>query len=262
VVLVAVLSMAGCTPSAQTPSESSPFWRVAVIDGGIEAVSPDRVRSITRWVARDTWLGTATDGHGDLVANVMLDASDAGARRAVERVDLLDVRVATPTTPPTAASISAGIDRAVAARADLVVIALSAPTDTPELRRSVDRATGRGIVVVASLRNELVGSPSFPADHPAVLAVSSVDPSHRRAPTSPRDGDVSAIGVEVPRSGSTARARPVTGTSIAAASAAGAILGCASPQDTRDQIIALARQDGAQDNRNIPVLRCEGRNTQ
>jgi len=260
IVGVVALSVASCSGDARTlRSIDGSRWTVAIVDSGVASSARTRVRSVATWAADDRWLHEPAGSHGTRIAAVAFGVLGDGESPPERAPDLIDVRTSTPTHPPTPDSIAEGILHAVEAGADLVVVAMSTADDSAALRGAVQLAESRNVVVISSLRNELIGSRSYPADFPTVLAVSSIDDSLRRAATSPRDGDLSDLGVDVPV-GPDDGAPRVSGTSIATASAASAILRCASRADSGLQILGLARASGVEDDRGTPVLRCPERN--
>ncbi|TCL81623.1 hypothetical protein EDF31_11163 [Curtobacterium sp. PhB142] len=251
VAVMTLLSVAGCAHvSDWTPTRSSSDRSIAIVDGGLGSSRKVESSVTSSWTVPGL-PSEPVDGHADLLAAVIGKLGDGAP-------SLLDVRVATPGRPATPDSIAQGVDWAVGRGADVVLIALSSRSDSAALRHALRDAGRNGVLVLSSMRNELVGSSSFPADHESVLSVSSVDEALARAATSPRDGDVSAIGVGVDLGGG----RVVSGTSIAAASAAAAVVRCAQSSASRSDLIRDAQRRGLRDDRGVPVLRCTERNNQ
>lgn len=212
------------------------------------------------WAANPVWLATRPADHGAQVASVALGSSDDAFTLSDNAPDLLDVRVSSAETPATPQSIASGLTHATIRGADLIVVALSTGDDSPLLRQAVQHADTAGAVVVSSLRNELVGTVSYPADYPTVLAISSIDSAARRSITSPRDGDLSDLGVDVLAQTADGRSQLTSGTSVATASAARSIMQCADPDHSAEQVLKLAERSGLKDDRHVPVLRCPERN--
>lgn len=251
VAAMTLLGVAGCAHvSDRTPTRSSSDRSIAIVDGGMGPAAKVQSSMAGSWTVPGL-PSEPVDGHADLLAAVIGKLGDAAP-------SLLDVRVATPGQAATPDSIAQGLDWAVGRGADIVLIALSGRSDSVALRQALRHADHNGVLVVSSMRNELVGAPSFPADHESVLSVSSVDEALARAATSPRDGDVSALGVEV----DLGDGRVISGTSIAAASAAAAVVRCGPPSASRSDLIRDAQCRGLRDDRGVPVLRCTERNKQ
>jgi hypothetical protein len=244
-------SLAGCsTDPMWAPAGEASERTIAIVDGGMTP-------SLGRTDAAHTWIapnlpGESPDGHADLLAAAVLAEFGDGTP------SFLDVRVATPNHPATPDSIAQGVEWAVGSGADVVLIALSSRFDSAALRAALRNADRNDVLVVSSMRNELIGARSFPADHESVLSVSSVDQSGARASTSPRDGDVSALGVDV----DLGPGGEVSGTSIAAASAVSAVIRCAGWPVSRDDLLRDAQRRGVKDDRGVPVLRCTERKNQ
>jgi hypothetical protein len=252
IVAVVVLSssLAGCSSDPTwAPVGEASKRTVAIVDGGMTP-------SLGGADAAHTWIAPnlpdeSPDGHADLLAAVITKFGEGSP-------SLLDARVATPNHPATPDSIAQGVEWAVGRGADIVLVALSSRFDSPALRAALRNADRNDVLVVSSMRNELIGARSFPADHESVLSVSSVDYSGARASTSPRDGDVSALGVDV----DLGSGGEVSGTSIAAASAVSAVIRCAGWPVSRDDLLRDAQRRGVKDDRGVPVLRCTERKNQ
>lgn len=204
----------------------------------------------------DEGVEVSASSHGSRVATIAVGAPTAASRVVASAPRLLDVRVQSSHQPATPEAVARAIEAATGSGADLIVVARSTSIDLPRLRRAVTNADRNGSLVISSLRNEVVGSASYPADYPTVLSVSSTDASDQRSPPSPRNGDVSALGMDVQVIGPGSSAVSLSGTSIAVASAARAILRCTAPGTSRPQVLEFARISGLEDNRGTPVLRC------
>lgn len=259
--IAAVLGLIVCLATPGAPRSESPRrWTVAVVDGGVDRSLRLGAHETLSWAANPAWLATRPADHGAQVASVALGSSDDEFALSEDAPDLIDVRVSSAATPATPQSIASGLTHATVRGADLIVVALSTGDDSPLLRQAVQHADTAGAVVVSSLRNELVGTVSYPADYPTVLAISSIDAAARRSITSPRDGDLSDLGVDVLAQTADGRSQLTSGTSIATASAARSIMQCADPDHSAEQILKLAERSGLKDDRHVPVLRCPERN--
>jgi subtilisin family serine protease len=105
--------------------------------------------------------------------------------------------------------LAKALQAAIGARADIVNLSLSGPSDRL-LGQLIDAARQRGAIVVAAHDRALPGG-GFPASHPGVVAVSDI-----AAP-----GVLSAPGQDIPAPAPHARWELVSGSSYAAAHVSG-----------------------------------------
>ena len=249
---------------------------VAVVDGGIDAQSPDLVRTDGSSVVLKTIQvvkGSPSLVHGTAVAGIIAARANNGIGIAGldQSVELLDVRVVGADGTIDPKDEARGIQLAVDDGARVINLSLGgmrAPgRSDDEYSRveqdAIDYAYSKGAVIVAAVGNS--DAPyryaSYPAALPHVLGVSAVGPDLRTPRFSNRDAiynDLAAPGVEilttVPRdtamSGLSQNAPlgdvvgpdgTVEGTSFAAphVSAAAALLLAANPSLTNDQVMEL-----------------------
>lgn len=164
---------------------------VAVLDTGIDGTHPDlEGRVVDRFDLVDD--GASADGevesldphgHGTHVAGVLAGSGVADDGRAHAGVapgaDLLDVRVMNDHGVGRSSAIIGGIERAVEADADVVLLSIGTAVDgSDEIAESVEWATEQGVVVVAAAGNRggprSIGAPGRPAD---AITVGGIDDS-------------------------------------------------------------------------------------
>ncbi|MBB4149304.1 subtilisin-like serine protease QhpE [Sphingobium scionense] len=194
--------------------------RIAVIDSGVHPDHPhiDAVRLLPGYViAKDG--GDSEDdtadrlGHGTAVTAAIQDqAPDALC---------LPIRVFHDALSTTARALVAAIDRAVAARVDLINLSLGTinPAHGEALAAAADRALAAGILIVAARDNE--GTPCYPGSLDMVLGV-GLDWDCPRDDYRLRDGLVFASGHPRPIPGMAPR-RNLHGVSFAVANMTGMI---------------------------------------
>jgi subtilisin family serine protease len=195
---------------------------VAVIDSGIDASHPDLAGAIVR--SFDAAAGNnAPHAHGTGMAGAI------AARRSVlstaPRVGVLAVRAFSPGSggEGTTFNIIKGIDWAVANGARIVNMSFAGPAD-PRLSDVLDRATKRGIVLIAAAGNAGPNSPPlYPAADRNVIAVTATDIEDRLYTGANRGShiNVAAPGVEILVPAPGGNYQFTTGTSVAAAHVSG-----------------------------------------
>lgn len=151
--------------------------KVAVIDTGADLSHPEFTRRIVvaRNFADQQSESFAADAHGTAVAGLIAadHRDDVGIVGVAPDVELLLLKACWPETPGGRRAIcdsytlALALDFAVAERARVINLSLGGPEE-PILRRLLEEADRRGIVVVAAWpRSE----PRFPASMSSVLAV-------------------------------------------------------------------------------------------
>ena len=221
---------------------------VAVIDTGIDTTHPELKARIAT-VSDFTGFGMSPDRHGTAVAGIIAAESGngIGALGVSPGVSLLGFKACQPESPSSRAArcwtstLAKALNAALASDAAIINMSLVGPQD-PLLERLLDRAASGDKLVVAAAGNDgAAAPPSFPASHPAVLAVTAVDAQgavYSRA-VQGEFVDLAAPGVQLPAP-SPGEDYPavVTGTSIAAAytSGAAALLLAIAPDQSPDDM--------------------------
>lgn len=234
---------------------------VAVLDGGIDATHPALAgRVVGAWRARGLTGGRSV--HGTQVAGIVAGAPTsryAGGLAPAAR--LLDVQVLDAQGRGSAADLAAGLRSARQSGADVVLTSLALEVDEPAVRREVKTLTRGGAVLVAASGNSFTDAPAYPAAYPGVLAVAALDGRGDRLQLSGWAGAVVAVPGEdvwapVPGDGYAA----MTGTSAAAAVAAGLVAACSDHQPLADQQLRASWTSGrvTDAGRARPRLTCPG----
>lgn len=200
---------------------------VAVLDTGVDASHPD-LPSVRPGFDARAGAGNADadpNGHGTHVAGVL--AADGEITGILPAVDVVPVRVLDDAGGGDTADVAAGVLWALEADVDVLVLALGTTEDDPVLAAALDEAQQRGVPAVAAAGNlRLAGDPTvYPAAWGTTVAVAATDVHDAPAAISSTGAwvDVAAPGVAVV-STVPGGAAPMTGTSMAAPFAAGAVL--------------------------------------
>lgn len=145
---------------------------VAVLDTGItEHPQLEQVRLSRTDLVQD---GQPVDGHGTAMASLIAGADPAEGGVA-PAVSLLDIRVADAKGESTTALVAQGILTAVDQGARVINISLGTNADAPVLRRAVEYALERGVVIVAAAGNDQATALAYPAGYTGVVSVAAVD---------------------------------------------------------------------------------------
>ncbi len=196
---------------------------VAVIDSGIDTSHPDLAEAVVR--SFDAAAGNGpSHPHGTGMAGAI------AARRTVlgvaPRVGVLAVRAFDPRTAGgegTTFNIIKGIEWAAENGARIMNMSFAGPSD-PRLSEVLDRASKRGIVLIAAAGNAGPNSPPlYPAADRNVIAVTATDIEDRLYAGANRGNHiaVAAPGVDVLVPAPGGNFQFTTGTSVAAAHVSG-----------------------------------------
>lgn len=189
--------------------------RVAVVDSGVEAGHPDLAGQVAFSQNFVDDKAVPAEGHGTAVAGIIAARADNGAGIAgiAPQARLLALRACWQTinaqTLCTGLGLAKALYAAIQQGAHIINMSLGGPDDRL-LGLLLDQAQARGATIVAALPSS---GGRFPASHPGVLVVGSGPP----LPT----GAVLAPGRDVPATATGGGWTVVTGSSFAAAHAAG-----------------------------------------
>lgn len=152
--------------------------KVAVLDTGIYAVPG--VGGIRQFDLVGGEIGAGDlPVHGTSVASILAGTSAEG-RGVAPGAELLSYRVLDDTGVGDSFTVAQGILEAVDAGARVISMSIGSGGDSAVLREAINHALARNVAVVAAVGNEGVGSVSFPAHYPGVIAVTAVDANGQR----------------------------------------------------------------------------------
>jgi subtilisin family serine protease len=194
--------------------------RVAVVDSQVDARQPDLIGQIAVLRSFVVDHPAQAEEHGTSVAGVIaaIPNNGRGVVGIAPGARILALRACWEAPPASAAvcdslSLARAVDFAIGARADIINMSLSGPSDLL-IGKLLDIAQARGSTVVAAFdRGRADGG--FPASHPGVIAVANEDQPR------PRPGVYLAPGRDVPTTGVGDRWILGNGSSYAAAHVAG-----------------------------------------
>jgi hypothetical protein len=189
--------------------------KVAVVDSAVEVNHPDLVGQVAGSENLVDRPASAGERHGTAVAGIVAARADnqQGIAGMAPQARVLALRgcwqAGDGSTLCSSLGLARALQAAIGARADIVNLSLSGPSDRL-LGQLIDAVRQRGAVVVAAYDRALPGG-GFPASHPGVVAVSDT--------ASP--GVLSAPGKDIPAPAPHARWEVVSGSSYATAHVSG-----------------------------------------
>lgn len=148
---------------------------VAVIDSGIDTEHDELKGSVTDYYNA---LSTPMAAHSHGTAIAALIAGHGKLLGAAPKAKILAIRAFDPkggSAEGTTFGILKGIEWAAAKNARVINMSFAGPND-PAIRRNLDAAYKKGIVLVAAAGNEgPTSAPLYPAAYPNVIAVTATD---------------------------------------------------------------------------------------
>ncbi len=209
----------------------------AVVSQSIEHPDPTRA-------------GIDENGHGTAVV-YQLVARDGYDTGMVPEASVMSLRILDGDGRGDTFTLAKGIVTAVQEGARVINLSLGTPHDLPALRRAIDYAESRGVVIVAAAGNDGTANVAYPASYPEVVSVAAVDARDRRAPFSNYGKvDVSAPGFGLPSAWLNDSYVYLDGTSGATPLVTGAIVRLLSrdptltPQSVRDILAGTSNDLG------------------
>jgi thermitase len=176
--------------------------KVAIVDSGVYSEHPDIGRILAQ---RDFVEGDAVAdddfGHGTHVTGIAgaLTGNGKGVAGGCFKCGLLIAKVMDARGSATASRVVEGINWSVNHGADVVNLSLGGTANSSVVRTVVNRAYGRGVVVVAAAGNERTNVPVYPAAYSTAIAVSATTADDKLARFSNRGDwvDLAAPGTDI-----------------------------------------------------------------
>lgn len=216
--------------------------KVAVLDSGVTdhpVLPAGQVSHVD--LVKD---GQAFNGHGTAMASLIAghETDDGGVAPASQ---ILDVRVADVNGESSTALVAEGIMLAVDSGARLINISLGTTADSPVLRKAVEYALEKGVVVVAAAGNEQQSALAYPAGYEGVISVAAVDANGNQAyfSNSGEQLTLAAPGVGIVSAYSGQRMVVSSGTSQATAITSGVVSTLLSRGYSAGQMIQVLTQN-------------------
>ncbi len=179
VLVTALFAFPGPLAGIQGPRAEAADVLIAVVSSGADSTSKSagpRLQLGRTFVAGGD--ASADDlGCGTRLAELIADACPGVA------VHILPLQVANSRTPdPSPAALASAVDAAVAAKADILLVACVSTRRHAPVAEALDRALKKGIVVLAPAGSSPEGFDLFPASHPGVLSVAGIEPAPASSP--------------------------------------------------------------------------------
>jgi len=199
---------------------------VAVIDTGVETTHPDLQGKVGRGYdfVNDKDSTEDDNGHGTHVAGIVTATrNNVGTVGVSHGTSVMPVKVLNSAGSGYVSDVAKGIYWATDNDAHVINLSLGAPVDTDVLRRAVNYASSKGVLMVAAAGNEYGAPCQYPAAYDNVICVVATDSSNRLASFSSKGGELAAPGVSNYSTFLGGTYRYLSGTSMAAPHVAGSL---------------------------------------
>jgi len=225
--------------------------RIAVLDTGVDTRHEDLVGGISE--ARD-FTGSRSgprdrQGHGTHVAGtIAARQNQRGVVGVAPRCELLIGKVLDDGGAGSDRDVAAGIEWAVAQRADIISMSLGSSEPSQGIGTALRDAAGAGVLVISAAGNDgRRNSVNFPARRREAIAVAAVDRDGRIAPFSSRGEqvDIAAPGVDILSTWPRGQYARLSGTSMATPFVSGVVA----------LMLAAAKGQGDAERRDVAWLR-------
>ena len=180
--------------------------KVAILDTGIDTEHPDLIVNGGVCLLDSCPSGyDDNNGHGTHVAGIIAAQDNGfGVVGVAPNVELYAIKSLDGKGNGTTASILAGVEWAIQNKMDIVNLSVTAEENDPALKKMVDTAYQKGIILVGSAGNNGTAAGTennvmYPAKYPSVIAVSGVDQQLKRVSNSATGSEIeiAAPGEEI-----------------------------------------------------------------
>jgi hypothetical protein len=199
---------------------------VAIIDTGVEMTHPDLQGKVTKGYdfVNDKESTEDDNGHGTHVSGIVAASrNDIGTVGVSHGTSIMPVKVLNSAGSGYISDVAKGIYWATDNGAQIINLSLGAPVDTDVLRRAVNYAANKGVLMVAAAGNDYGAPCQYPAAYDNVICVVATDSSNRLASFSNVGGELAAPGVSNYSTFLGGSYRYLSGTSMAAPHVAGSL---------------------------------------
>ena len=194
---------------------------IAVVDTGVDLNHPDLKNRLTKGynVLENNHHPDDDNGHGTHVAGII--ASETNNHEGVAGITwfnkIMPIKAMEAGGYGTTFDIAKGIVWAVDHGADVINLSLGNYQPSALMKKAVDYAYQKNVVLIAAAGNDNTDQPSYPAAYKEVIGVSAISYNGERASFSNFGDyiDVSAPGVQIPSTYFNQQYASLSGTSMA-----------------------------------------------
>ncbi|MGX8797109.1 S8 family peptidase [Fusibacter sp. JL298sf-3] len=171
-------------PQAWQVTTGSSSVKVAVLDTGVDHNHANLRNNVNTALGKNFTSGSATDtmdrqSHGTHVAGTI--AAYGSVTGVMQTATIIPVKVLGDDGTGSTYGIQQGIIFAADQGADVINMSLGGGGFSQGMNDACEYAVGKGTIVVAATGNDGVGTVSYPAAYPSVIAVGSVDANRSKS---------------------------------------------------------------------------------
>lgn len=193
---------------------------IAVLDTAVDVTHPDIAHAILGYAnyAQDEF--KAISHHGTGVAGIIAaQNNETGVLGVAPDAKIISIKVLDESGSGSLQAIVKGIHEAIARGAHIINMSLGANVGTPGLKKAIEMATAKGILVVCAAGNSGADNDvSYPAKYPQTFGVAATNQNARVSVFSSRgwEVDIAAPGERILTTWKDHNYAKVSGTSFAA----------------------------------------------
>lgn len=199
--------------------------KVAVLDSGIFPHN-DLKGKVTK--AYNTYRNQPIEdeyGHGTAVAGIITaNDNDFGITGVSQNIELYNVKVLDKNGKGETGNLIRGIEWCIAERVNIINISFGVQVENQQLKKVIDKAIKKGIIIVAAAGNTYGFGVDYPAKYKNVISINSINKKLKR-PSSAAKGkiDFATPGENILTTSNNGKYKYFSGTSFSTAFATGII---------------------------------------
>ena len=156
--------------------------KIAIIDTGIDSTHPDLLGSVAEEFSVVGSQENLPDDfeHGTSIAGIIagMPSSKHGIQGIAPYSCIYSIDVSTSTKKIQIFDLVSAIEKAIELNVDIINISMGTPQNDPALHKAIQKAYKNGIIIVASIGNDVSQTALYPAMYDEVLAVGSLSKRH------------------------------------------------------------------------------------
>ncbi|KRU17522.1 hypothetical protein AS142_00800 [Bacillus pumilus] len=176
--------------------------RIAIIDSGIDGTHPDLVGKVKKGLNTIGTGGEQEDslGHGTAVAGIITaNDNEIGLVGITQNVELYPVKILDSKGKGSIKNFVKAVQWCIDNKIDVINASFGLMKDDPSVKKIIDKAIQRNIIIVAAVGNKYGRKMDYPAAYENVFSVTAVDKHKKVAEFSSKGNyNFAAPGVDIP----------------------------------------------------------------
>ncbi|MHC5532980.1 S8 family peptidase [Priestia megaterium] len=236
--------------------------KIAVIDTGARIDNSFLKESNVTQEYLDELSQTSRQMHGTMVVGILASNGngESDPYGLIPKSNILSIQAGTDMGM-TSSQLIKSIDMAIEKKAKIINISMGTTNDSKELRKVVNKALGKGIIIIASAGNQSVSKKYYPASYEGVISVGSINNKKEVSEkVNPTNVDIFAPGEKLLTTSSTKEEKSYFSGNSAATpvvtSTVAVLLNENNNLTSKDieSILKTTSQDGIYENHKIKIL--------